>query len=297
MKVAKKHLHKILLSIGLCLTFSSTCYAEKTYTFVGVIDENNTSYFFRTPLQKARLVVFVNEETSYKEIYIEAESDAQSLCYIPGEYIDEVPAETLANQQLMDGNISYGNINIPGTNNTTSNNTVVSGKGNISIGNEHIGGSNNISANNTFIQGDNNIYIGNKHKAGSNNEATDNTYYGKNNQVKIGETTEGQDNKVSHNQVYGEPEKPIHREAPKKPVPQASDNSGAFILLGSLAVLILLNLAFYLKSQLSTRQTTSPKFPIALNVKYGSFISSINFESMKKHLQLVPKNILFSTQF
>ena len=224
-----------LLPICICfILYTSTCCAEKLYTFVGIISEDGIPYFICTPLQCARLVIVEIEDMPYAEIYIENDSGADAPCYI-----DEVPSEAYVNQLLINGNISYRNTHISGTNNITSSNTVIPGHGNISIGNEYIGGDNNISSDNTAIQGDNNIYIGNTHKAGSNNEATGNIYYGESNQVKIGETTEGQDNKVSHNRVYGESPNTSQQK-------KSSDNNGVLFLFFVLIIPALLKLISYI---------------------------------------------------
>ena len=247
--MVKRRIYISLLSFCLCLILSApVCCAEKVYTFVGIIVEDGIPYFFCTPLQCAHLVILELEDMPYAEIYIENDSDVESLCYI-----DEIPSEEYINQLLIYGNISYRNTHISGTNNITSGNTVIPGHGNISIGNEYIGGDNNVSSDNTIIQGDNNLYIGNKHIAGSNNEATGNTYYGKSNQVKIGETTEGQDNKVSHNKVYEGSQQASRR-------PQSSDNSGGLFIFCVLVIPALLKLVSYIIRNFvePTKKTTIP---------------------------------------
>ena len=251
--MVKRRIYISILSFCLCLILSTpVCCAEKVYTFVGIITEDGIPYFFCTPLQCAHIIILELEDMPYAEIYIENDSDVESLCYI-----DEIPSEEYINQLLIYGNISYRNTHISGTNNITSGNTVIPGHGNISIGNEYIGGDNNVSSDNTIIQGDNNLYIGNKHIAGSNNEATGNTYYGKSNQVKIGETTEGQDNKVSHNKVYEGSQK-------ASPRPQSSDNSGVLILFCFLVIPVLLKLVLSITKNFTEptqKVTVHPKFP------------------------------------
>ena len=230
----------------LCMTFLpvSFAFAKSIYTKIGEVGPDGELIFYCLPLEKARLLI--DDST----IYMESDSNATSLCYLPNEYAplkeilvfdstDDVsaivPHIPRTDAPLEENNISIGNIHIPGTNNLTEGNVHHEGYGNVNIGNTYIGGDNNISKDNTSYSGSNNTNIGNTHYAGSDNTAIGNTYEGSSNNTRKGETTYGASGKVSYNQTYSANKKAT----PTPPRNQADGGGLAPLLLISGFVLVL----------------------------------------------------------